>query len=217
MPPTPSSSSGRFYPETNEFPPPPGHSYDQSDAEYPYSEPPQQIQEQRDEHITEAIPYNPVDYADLAPTRPQPEVYNPTEYAAGMAGQSPQDYFQPPPQQYGYQPGQPVSPLDRQPDYQPEVQQGSASPLMTGMQQDAYQPVPQPGYQVEPSPYQQPIERMPEGAYEYARDDDVHGHGEDDRNLGVGNDRNDVGDDRYRDSDDNVSAPDPSERYYHDA
>ena len=60
---------------------------------------------------------------------------------------------------------------------------------MTGMQQDAYQPMPQPGYQAGSLPYQQPIESMPAGPYENARDGEIGVPGETGRDLGVGDNR----------------------------
>ena len=139
MPPTP-SSSGCYYPETNEFPPPPGQWQEHPTTENFHSEPVQQVQDQQ--RIPEPVTYNPADYVGLAPTRPQAEAYNPAEYAAGMAGQPSQEYFQPLPQQYEYQSQaqQPVSPQDYRPDYQLPIQQEPAAQREYAGFQHEYQP-----------------------------------------------------------------------------
>ena len=204
MPPTP-ASSGRLYPETNEFPPPPGQFYDQSDATQPHFQAAQ---------ASEQPPYNPAAYASLAPTRPQAEAYNPAEYASGMAGQPPQDYFQPLPQQYEYQAEQAENPQDYHPGYEPEMQQEPTTYLDYGGLQEGHQS--QPGYQAEPLPYQQPMGPISANTYEHARGGDGNGDGDGDgsRDRGIVDSRDDDdGEENHRHNDDEVSALRFSEGY----
>ena len=210
LPSTPSSST-RYYPETNEFPPPPGEPYNPPDAENPYPQPPHQVQE--------PAPYNPADYAGLAPTRPQPEQYTPVDYNTGAPAEPSQDYFPDQSQPYSYESGPapgieqgpgPFSPAAYhagfQPNMQPDDQAGPSPPNAINYQSD--RPVlTQPAYAVEVTPYP-PVDNMPTAPYEYTRE----GNYDEDDARGQDDDEG-VAEDYYRQPDGNVSAPFMSEHY----